>query len=127
MGLWGTEDAGCRVTGPEDWRTGDWGTERTGLEVPEAVILLLFIARGGIPDLPPKFRLHNTFINMYLVMKRTFLFCIFNQIIFVPEGGGGDLFCSFSLSRAKRSACALHCFLNSVKMGYFCVKQVSAY
>ena len=78
VGLWGTEDAGCRVTGPEDWRTGDWGTERTGLEVPEAVILL-FIARWGIPDLPPKFRLHNTIINMYLGMKRPFLFCIFNR------------------------------------------------
>ena len=58
MGLWGTEDAVCRATGAGDWRTGDWGTARTGLEVPEAVILLL-IARGGIPDLPPKFRLHN--------------------------------------------------------------------
>lgn len=80
--------AGCLATGAGGCRTGDWLADRTGLEVPEAVILV-FIARGGIPDLP-------------------------------PEGGGGDFFCCFSFSRARWSAWALHCFLNSVKIGYFC-------
>lgn len=52
MGLWGVDMAGCLATGAGGCRTGDWLADRTGLEVPEAVILV-FIARGGIPDLPP--------------------------------------------------------------------------
>lgn len=47
--------AGCLATGAGGCRIGDWLADRTGLEVPEAVILV-FIARGGIPDLPPKIR-----------------------------------------------------------------------
>lgn len=58
MGLWGVDMAGCLATGAGGCRTGDWLADRTGLEVPEAVILV-FIARGGIPDLPPRVRLRK--------------------------------------------------------------------
>lgn len=76
--------AGCLATGAGGCRTGDWLADRTGLEVPEAVILV-FIARGGIPDLPPRVRLrkfqalikdclhgnvHN-FVNVLLTLNLT--------------------------------------------------------
>lgn len=63
MGLWGVDMAGCLAIGAGGCRIGDWLADRTGLEVPEAVILV-FIARGGIPDLPPKTRSRN-----FLVIK----------------------------------------------------------
>lgn len=55
--------AGCLATGAGGCRIGDWFADRTGLEVPVAV-MLVFIARGGIPDLPPKIR-----SKIFLVIK----------------------------------------------------------